>query len=184
MPELIETSYIGVRFFAGKRSRSFVPLATMAEAHDWAQRAVALDATVAPPRFFSWQEQVPPDFDGLAVEEVRWRLDLTGQRARVWHRPTADSGAPIVAQGQPLEPRPPKVTRTCYEIRTIKDGRPTQLRAREDTLKQARNAAERQCRVLGAENFFELDAGENFAEATADGVYLVTVRTETVARAI
>ena len=63
-------------------------------------------------------------------------------------------------------------------------GRPTQLRAREDTLKQARNAAERQCRVLGAENFFELDAGENFAEATADGVYLVTVRTETVARAI
>jgi hypothetical protein len=51
-------------------------------------------------------------------------------------------------------------------------------------LKQARNAAERQCRVLGFENFFELEPGESFTEALADGVYLVTVRTETVARAI
>jgi hypothetical protein len=182
MPELIETSYIGVRFFAGKRSRSFVPLATLAEAHDWAQRAVALDATVAPPRFFSWQEQVPPDFDGLAVEEIRWRLDLTGQRARVWHRPTADSGAPVMAQGKPLESRPPRVTRTHYELRAIIHGRPTQLRAREDTLKQARLAAERQCRALGFENFFELDTGENFADATADGVYLLEVKTEYVAK--
>jgi hypothetical protein len=29
-----------------------------------------------------------------------------------------------------------------------------------------------------------LDAGESFADATADGVYVVAVRTETVARAI
>ncbi len=53
-----------------------------------------------------------------------------------------------------------------------------------DSLKEAREGATYKARALGFENFFELNAGENFADATADGVYLVTVRTETVARAI
>jgi hypothetical protein len=35
---------------------------------------------------------------------------------------------------------------------------------------------------LGFENFFELDAAENFADATADGVYLLDVKTEYVAK--
>jgi hypothetical protein len=83
-----------------------------------------------------------------------------------------------------IESRSPRTTRTHYEIRCIVDGRATPLADHADTLNQAREAAEWKCRALGIEKFFELDAGESFADATADGVYLVTVRTETVARAI
>jgi hypothetical protein len=51
-------------------------------------------------------------------------------------------------------------------------------------LNEAREAAIYKARALGFENFFELEAGENFSDMTQDGVYLTTVQTETVARAI
>jgi hypothetical protein len=88
--------------------------------------------------------------------------------------------------GLKVNPLPSRCVRTHYEIRCIKDGRVTLMRDCEDTLNLAREAADYKARALGAENFFELEPGENFDdEATrADGVYLTTVRTETVARAI
>jgi hypothetical protein len=74
--------------------------------------------------------------------------------------------------------------RKHFELRCILDGRATPLAEHADTLNEAREAAEWKCRALGFEKFFELDANESFAAATADGIYLVTVQTETVARAI
>jgi hypothetical protein len=84
--------------------------------------------------------------------------------------------------GLKIDPRPPWSVRTHFEIRCVQNGRATLLRDCEDTLNLAREAATYKARALGFKNFFELDAGENFADATADGVYLVTVRTETVAQ--
>jgi hypothetical protein len=86
--------------------------------------------------------------------------------------------------GQPIEHRPPRCIRTHYEIRCIQDGRVTLMRDCEDTLNLAREAATYKARALGYENFFELDPVEKFSDATADGVYIVTVQTEMVARAI
>ncbi len=83
-----------------------------------------------------------------------------------------------------IDPLPPRCVRTRYEIRCIQNGRVTLMRDCEDTLNLAREAAEWKCRALGFKTFFELDAGESFADATADGVYVGAVRTETVARAI
>ena len=126
MPELMEQSYIGVRFFAGERvHRGFVPLATMTEAHDWAQRAVALGATMAPPRFLSFQFQIAPDFDGLSRPEVAGDSDLTDQRARVWHRPTAKFGSLPVRGSRPQRPARQR-SRARAMKSDIKDGRPTQ----------------------------------------------------------
>jgi len=86
--------------------------------------------------------------------------------------------------GLTINPLPPRCIKTHYEIRCVKDGKPTPLAEHADTLNQARERAERKCRALGFENFFELDPGESFADATADGIYLVAVQTETVTRAI
>ena len=87
-------------------------------------------------------------------------------------------------RGLAINPLPPRCVQTHYEIKVIQDGRPTPLRERHDTLNLAREAATYKAKLIGTETFFELDPGENFSDATADGVYLVTVRTETVARAI
>jgi hypothetical protein len=83
--------------------------------------------------------------------------------------------------GLKIDPRPPRSVRT---IRCVQNGRATLLRDFEDTLNLAREAATYKARALGFKNFFELDPGESFDDAREDGVYLVTVRTETVARAI
>jgi len=83
-----------------------------------------------------------------------------------------------------IDPLPPRTIRTHFEIRCIKDGRPTHLADQVDTLNQAREHAAYKARVLGFEKFFELDPVEKFSDATADGVYIVTVQTEMVARAI
>jgi hypothetical protein len=84
--------------------------------------------------------------------------------------------------GLTINPLPPRCIKTHFEIRGVQNGRPTPLADRADTLNQAREAAEWKCRALGFKNFFELDPGENFADATADGIYLVTVKTEFVAQ--
>jgi hypothetical protein len=60
----------------------------------------------------------------------------------------------------------------------------TLMRDCEDTLNLAREAATYKARALGYENFFELDAGENFSDLTQDGIYLLTVQTEFVAQPI
>jgi hypothetical protein len=87
--------------------------------------------------------------------------------------------------GQPIQSLPPRCVRTHYEIRSVQNGRATLLRDCEDTLNQAREAAEWKCRALGFEKCFELDAGESFADAMSqDGIYIVAVQTETFARAI
>ena len=83
---------------------------------------------------------------------------------------------------QPIQSLPPRCIRTHYEIRCLHNGRPTPLAEHADTLNQARELVEWKCRALGYEKFFELDPKESFVEATADGVYIVPVRTETVAQ--
>jgi hypothetical protein len=67
-------------------------------------------------------------------------------------------------------------------VRCVQNGRATPLADHADTLNQAREAAEWKCRALGFEKFFELDPGESFAAATADGIYLLEVKTEYVAQ--
>jgi hypothetical protein len=87
--------------------------------------------------------------------------------------------------GLTIDPLPPRCIKTHFEIRCLKDGKPTPLKDRAETLNEAREAAEWKCRALGFKNFFELDAGESFADAMSqDGIYIVAVQTETVARAI
>jgi hypothetical protein len=86
---------------------------------------------------------------------------------------------------EPCPIGPARITRTHFELRCLQNGQPTPLRERQDTLNLARASATTLARSLGFENFFELEPGESFTnEALADGVYLTTVRTETVARAI
>lgn len=84
--------------------------------------------------------------------------------------------------GLKIDPLPVKVTRTHYEIRCVQNGGATLLRDCETTLNEAREAAMYKARALGFENFFDLEAGESFADATADGIYLLTVQTEFVAQ--
>jgi hypothetical protein len=77
----------------------------------------------------------------------------------------------------------PDAAHTChFEIKCIQNGRATLLRDCEDTLNHAREAAAYKAKVLGFENLFELEAGENFSDMTQDGVYLTTVRTETLSQ--
>jgi hypothetical protein len=84
--------------------------------------------------------------------------------------------------GLPIQSLPPRCIRIHYEIRCVQNGSPTPLCDRAETLNEAREAAEWKCRALGFEKFFELDPGERFADATADGVYLLTVVEEYVAQ--
>jgi hypothetical protein len=64
----------------------------------------------------------------------------------------------------------------------ILDGRATPLAEHADTLNEARERAIFKARALGWPNFFELDAGENLSDMKQDGVYLLEVKTETVAQ--
>ena len=88
----------------------------------------------------------------------------------------------ILCEKKWIQSLPPRCIRTHYEIRCVQHGRATPLRDCEDTLNQAREAAEWKCRALGFENFFELDPGESFADATADGIYLTMVQVEYIAQ--
>jgi hypothetical protein len=80
--------------------------------------------------------------------------------------------------GLTIDPLPPRCIRTYFELRCVKDGKPTPLADRAETLNEARELAEWNCRALG--EFFELYAGERFTDVTADGVYLLEVKTEFV----
>jgi hypothetical protein len=89
-------------------------------------------------------------------------------------------------QGAP-EPCPvgaPRITRTCYELRAIKGGKVTLLQERFDALSQAKTAATVRAYAMGFADYYELKRGESFADMERDGVYLTTVRIETVARPI
>jgi hypothetical protein len=86
--------------------------------------------------------------------------------------------------GLTINPLPPRCVRTHYEIRCVKNGKPTPLAEHADTLNQAREAAEWKCRALGFEKYFELDPGESFSDVTEDGVYLVEVKTTSVSRPV
>jgi hypothetical protein len=86
----------------------------------------------------------------------------------------------LMLSGLTIDPLPPRTIMTHFEIRCIKDGRPTPLADQADTLNQAREHAAYKARVLGFEKFLELDPVEKFSDATADGVYIVTVQTEMV----
>jgi hypothetical protein len=87
--------------------------------------------------------------------------------------------------GLKVEPGAPWSIRTHFEIRCVSAGHVTLLRDTEPTLTLARESASDKARALGYDRYFELDVGENLADAEReDGVYLTTVQIKTVARAI
>jgi hypothetical protein len=64
----------------------------------------------------------------------------------------------------------------------ILDGRATPLAEHADSLNEARERASFKARALGWPNYFELDTGENFSDATTDSIYVLEVKTEFVAQ--
>jgi hypothetical protein len=97
-PRVFETSYIGVRYLAGKRAPNIESFNTPSQANAWA-------AEHEPVKFFGWQESVPEDFDGFAVEEQRFIRGEYGNKSRVWSMPSdvVDSKPVAATKGKPVE---------------------------------------------------------------------------------
>jgi len=72
--------------------------------------------------------------------------------------------------------------RKSLEGTGILDGRATPRAEHADTLNEARERASFKARALGWPNYFELDTGENFSDATTDSIYVLEVKTEFVAQ--
>ena len=181
-PRIFETSFIGVRYLAAKRSPAVEHFATPNEANAWA--AQQSEQLV---RIFAWDEKITEGFNGFAVEEQRFLRGEYGQRSRVWHMP-ADVAAPHgpepASAGKPTEAPRASVTATHYEIGVILKGHLGPIRERADTLSQAQEAAADKCRALGFAEYFELTKDEKIEHQKSDSVYLCVIESTNYAVAI
>jgi hypothetical protein len=181
---IIETSFEAGSYVDGIRSPAFFQFRSKTEADDWAseRRKVARhEGRDNEVQFFAWDEHVPENFSGLAVEEIRF-MQSEGKRTRIWAMPSGIAASKPQAPGVPNPILPTRCTRTHFEVRSVKGGKPTAIPEICATPNEAKAAAEYRCRASGFTEFHELDNEADFADAFDDGVYIVPVRTEIVAQ--
>src|ERR1700730_17071777 len=124
-PPVIETGYECGTYSRGTRSTGYFPFRSKGEADDWASERRTM-AEREGRSIFHWYEAVPPDFSGLAVEEI-WFMKAEGKRTRLWAMPDGIAPRRDPAPGIPSEILPARCTRTSYEVRTVKGGKPTAI---------------------------------------------------------